>query len=241
MKKFFRGLNVVFMFGFFGLGALFIRYFIFPFQKTKLENYHTLQKSWKFFIWLISKTGVMNLTVENIEKIKNIKNSIIVSTHPSFIDIVILMSIIPDSTCFVAPKLAKNPFFKGMVTLLFILDTKEPDIWLNNSIKKLDEGLNIIIFPMGSRHKANEHLKIRRGAALIAQKSGKNIVALDIKTDTDFLQAKQPIYEAGIKPVEYNISYLEEINTKEMLEKYPDTVTFKTEVTKKITKILYKL
>ncbi len=227
------------MFGIFGIGALYIRYFIFPFQKTRLENYHTLQKSWQFFIWLIEKTGVINLTVKDIEKIRSIKNSIIVSNHPSFIDIVILMSIIPNSTCFVAQKLAKNPFFKGMVKLLFILDTEFIDEWLNDSIQKLNDGLNIIIFPMGSRHKLTEQPKIRKGAALIAQKSGKDIVVLDIQNDTEFLPSHQPIYEAGIKPVEYVISYKETINTKEILEKYPDEVTFKTELTKIITKSLY--
>ena len=239
MKKYLRGFGVVFLFAFFGVGALFIRYCIFPFQKTKAENYQTLQKSWQFFIWLISKTGVVNVTVEDLEKIKNIKNSIIVSTHPSFIDIVILMSIIPYSTCFVAPKLAKNPFFRGMVELLFILDTNSIDEWLNNSLEKLNEGLNLIIFPMGIRHDRNEFPKIRRGTSLIALKSKKNIIALDIQSDTKFLQAHQPIYEAGEKTVEYTIKYLTEINTEEFLEKYPDEVTFKTELTKKITKTLY--
>lgn len=232
-------MTVVFMFAFFGLGALFIRYLIFPFQKTKIENYETLQKSWAWFIWLLEKFDVIDLNVNNPEKIKNIKQSIIVSTHPSYIDIVILMSIIPHSTCFVAPKLAKNPFFKGMVNLLFILDTESIDCWLNESCKKLDEGLNVIIFPMGGRHDNNEHPKIRRGAALIAQKSGKNISVLSLKTDSRFLQGHQPIYDAGKKAVKYDLDYIDEINVKEFLEKYPDEVTFKTEVTKMITKTLY--
>ena len=239
MIRFKRGMTVVFLFAFFGLGALYIRYLIFPFQKTRMQNYETLQKSWRWFIGLLEKLDVINLNINNLEKIKNIKNSIIVSTHPSFIDIVILMSLIPHSTCFVAPKLAKNPFFKGMVNLLFILDVESIECWLNESCKKLDEGLNVIIFPMGGRHDNNEHPKIRRGAALIAQKSRKNIVALNLKTDSRFLQGHQPIYDAGEKTVQYFLDYTDEINTEEFLEKYPDTVTFKTEVTKKITKTLY--
>ncbi len=240
MTKFFRGISVVILFGFFGISALVIRYLVFPFQKSRLENYKTLHKSWCFYVWLIKKLKIINLNVNNLEKIKNIKNSIIVSTHPSFIDILILMSIIPYSTCFVAQKLAKNPFFKGMVELLFILDSNNIDEWLKNSCQKLDEGLNLVIFPMGRRHDQIEFPKIRRGTALIAQKSKKNIVALDIKTDSKFLQINQPIYEAGNKPVEYVIDYLCDINTEEFLEKYEDEVTFKTELTKKIAKILYK-
>lgn len=241
MIKLIRSITIISLFAFFGFGALFIRYFIFPFQKTVTEKHKTIQKSWQFFIWLIKKLHMIKLEIDNLEKISNIKNSIIVSTHPSFIDIVILMSIIPNSTCFVAKKLARNPFFKGIVDLLFILEVQSIDEWLNNTCKKLDSGLNVIIFPMGLRHKKIETPKIRRGTALIAQKSQKNIVMINLETNFDFLQTNQPIYEAGNKPVIYTVEYLGEINTKEILNKYPDEVTFKTIITKEISSTLYKI
>ena len=241
MIKIIRGTAVVLLFVFFGLGALFLRYCIFPFQKTKMKNYETLQKSWQFFVRLVIKLKLIELKVDNIEKISTIKNSIVVSTHPSFIDIVILMSIIPHSTCFVGERLARNPFFKGMVELLFILDAKSIDEWLEKTCQKLDDGLNVIIFPMGIRHKKNETPKIRRGTALIAQKSNKNIVMLDLNTSFDFLQINQPIYEAGNKPVVYNLNYIGQINTNEFVDKYKDDVTFKTQITKQIARSLYKL
>ncbi|MCR5261975.1 MAG: 1-acyl-sn-glycerol-3-phosphate acyltransferase [Candidatus Gastranaerophilales bacterium] len=228
------------MFVIFGFGALVIRYCIFPFKKTIIEKYETLQKSWQFFLWLMQKTKLIRLDIQNLEKIKNIKNSIIVSTHPSFIDIVILMSIIPHSTCFVAAKLARNPFLRGIVNLLFILDVESIDEWLNKTCEKADMGFNIIIFPMGSRHRKNETPKIRRGTALIAEKTKQDIVLLHMETSFDFLQIGQPFYEAGKETVLYKLDYLGEINTKEYLEEYEDRVTFKTKLIKKITEILYQ-
>lgn len=240
MIKFIRGLTVVFLFVLFGCGALFIRYIIFPFQHSKIKNYETLQKSWQFFIWLLKTLKIIELKIETLEQIKNIKNSIVVSTHPSFIDIVILMSIIPHSTCFVAEKLTRNPFFKGMVNLLFIIEVPTIDEWLDSACDKLQNGLNVIIFPMGTRHRKNETPKIRRGTALIAQKSRKNVVMLNIETSFDFLQINQPIYEAGNKPVLYNIEYSGQIDVNSLLEKYPDNVTFNTEITRQISAVLYK-
>ena len=241
MIRLLRSITVIFLFALFGCGALFIRYVIFPLQNSEIKKYETLQKSWKFFIWLLKKLKIIRLESNSLEQIKNIKNSIIVSTHPSFIDIVILMSIIPHSTCFVAEKLARNPFFKGMVKLLFIVEVPAIEEWLDKTCEKLENGLNVIIFPMGTRHRKNEYPKIRRGTALIAQKSHKNIVMLNIETDFDFLQIHQPIYEAGTKAVTYNLEYLEEIDTDKFLEKFPDEVTFKKEVTKLISTTLYKI
>lgn len=240
MIKCLRSCAIVFLFAFFGIGALILRYCIFPFQKSVIENRKALEKSWKFFVKLLIKTGIINIEVSSLEKIRSIKNSIIVSTHPSFIDILILMSIIPNSTCFVAEKLAKNPFFRGIVDLLFILETKSIECWLDASCNKLNEGLNLIIFPMGIRHKKNEHPKIRRGTALIAQKSKKNIVLLHLETDFDFLQINQPIYEGGNHTVTYSLDYLGEIDVEKQLEQCPDEVAFKTAVTKEISDILYK-
>lgn len=240
MIKFFRSFFVVFIFGLFGLGALFLRYCIFPFQKDKNSSYKSLQKTWNFLIYIIQKTGIINIKTDDFEKIKNIKNSIIVSTHPSFIDIVILMSIIPNSTCFVAEKLAHNPFLKGIVKYLFIIEGQSQEKWLSESCQKLHEGFNVIIFPMGRRHKRNETPRIRRGAALLAQKSKKNIVLLNIETSCDFLQGNQPIYDTGDKSVVYTLEYIGQIDTNDYLNKFLDEVTFKTEITKQLTKFLYK-
>ena len=236
-----RGAIVVWLFVVFGLGALFIRYLILPFAKNKMKKYEILQKSWQFFIWIMKATRIIEVHSSNMERVKSIKNSIIVSTHPSFIDIVILMSLIPHSTCFVAQKLTRNPFFNGMVELLFIPDGEDTNKWLLDSQEKINEGLNIIIFPMGTRHDNHEQPKIRRGTAQIAHITKKNIAVLHIETSDRFLQSKQAIYDAGDKPIEFKIEYLGEINTSEYIEKYEDEVAFKTEMTKQIRKCLYKM
>ena len=231
--KFIRGLNVILCFALFGIGALFVRYFIYTIINLRVKNNrkifysNTINKLWYFFIKLLEYLKIIKLNIEDINKLKSIRNSIILSTHPSFIDIVILMG-----------KLAHNIFFKGIVNLLFIREGEYD--WLEKSLQVLDSGFNIIIFPMGTRHKKNEYPRIRRGASLIANKSGCKLAFIKIETSTNFLQINQPIYDAGTEPVEYNIRYIGEINTTEYLKKYSDEVTFKTELTKTIADNLYK-
>ena len=240
MIKVLRSIASVMLFILFGIGALFIRYCVFPLYSNKLDNYELLQKSWFFFINLLEKLKILKLEITDIDKIRNIKNSIIVSTHPSFLDIVILMSIIPHSTCFVAERLANNPFLKGIVKLLFILEGQSVEDMLKETCSKFEKNLNVIIFPMGIRHRKNESPKIRRGTALIAHKTGRNIVMLKLETSFDFLQINQPFYDVGSEPVIYSLNYLGEIVTEDYLKQFLDEVTFRTEITKQIKKTLYK-
>ena len=237
--EFYRGFLTLFAIALIAVGALFITYFIFPFNKTKADKYKTLQKSWELYISILYGLRIMNIKSDDIEKIKNIKNSIIVSTHPSLLDIVILMSIIPNSTCFVAEKLARNPFFKGIIKQLFIVEGQPLEQWVDDACNKLNNGLNIIIFPMGGRHYKYEQPRIHRGASYLAYKSKKDIVVLKIESSYEFLQKHRPAYYADNKTVEYTIKYIDVFNTKEYLEQNTDEVTVKTNITKYISQKLY--
>lgn len=250
--KFLRGVIVISSFTFFGVAALFFRYITLPVKKfiwsyqqnnenksLKIRYSEVLQRSWQGFLNFLINVRILKLEIDDIERLKNIKNSIIVSTHPSFIDILILISIIPHSTCFVAERLANNIFLKGIVNLLFIIEGQTQSAWLEESKSMIDEGFNLIIFPMGIRHRKNERPKIRRGTALLAQKTKKDIVMINMSTSYDFLQIHQPIYEAGIEPVVYILEYKGTIPINEFIEKYPDEVTCRTELSKYITKNLY--
>lgn len=61
----------------------------------------------------------------------------------------------------------------------------------------LDMGFNLIVFPTGSRHRKNEHPKIKKGAATIALNANKDITPIEITSSEDFLFIHQPFYAAG--------------------------------------------
>ena len=66
-----------------------------------------------------------------------------------------------------------------------------------------------------------------------------NIIALKYYTDYDFLFINQPIYEAGDKPVTYELSYVKEIDVLKELQKSDDEILVKKNITKLITSALY--
>lgn len=246
MIKFIRCTILAYIFAVFGLGSLIMGLIVFPIIKfiykdessVLIHQSMAIERSWDFFLkkFLIG-LGTIKVNVKDIARLKNIKNSIIVATHPSYIDVLIILSMIPRTTCFVAPRIINNKFFRNIVKSMFIVSGKEPEEIAKDAKKMLDNGFNILIFPTGTRHSATSHPKIKKGASYIALSTKTNIETLKMTTTAPFLGVGQPFYDATEKPVEYDIEALETINIKDYLDK--DEVLAKKELTKKIEEILY--
>lgn len=237
-----RAIIVLSSFLFFYIGAAIISFVVFPlierFTKDKRTKYaKVVYHSWRGFVRYLAKVGVLKLNVENVEQLNNIKNKIIVSTHPSYIDILILMSLIPKSTCFVKEGLAHDFVMKNIIDKIFIPSGLELDEMQRITKDYLDDGFNVVVFPSGIRHRRNEYPKIKKGTALIAMNANKDIIPIEMFTDYDFLQIGQSVLDVGDKPVTYTIRQLDEIQIKDYITY--DEVNSRKNITKAISDSLY--
>ncbi len=235
--KYIRSILAVFCFFIFGIGAVILNFLLFPFIKNNKELCSDIiHNTWRFFVNLMMFLKLFRLDVKNLEKIEN---KVIVSTHPSFIDIVILIALIPRSTCFVKKELAHNPILKNLVTSIFITNEVELDELKSESKKMLDRGFNVIIFPSGIRHRRDEFPKIRKGASLVALNAGKNIVPIKMFSDRDFLFINQPFYAVSDRCVNFEIEQMREINIADFIGE--SEIITKQRLTNKIEDELYGL
>lgn len=235
--KYIRSILAVFCFFIFGIGAVILNFLLFPFIKNNKELCSDIiHNTWRFFVNLMMFLKLFRLDVKNLEKIEN---KVIVSTHPSFIDIVILIALIPRSTCFVKKELAHNPILKNLVTSIFITNEVELDELKSESKKMLDRGFNVIIFPSGIRHRRDEFPKIRKGASLVALNAGKNIVPIKMFSDRDFLFINQPFYAVSDRCVNFEIEQMREINIADFIGE--SEIIAKQRLTHKIEEELYGL
>ena len=235
--KYIRSILAVFCFFIFGIGAVILNFLLFPFIKNNKELCSDIiHYTWKFFVNLMMWLKLFRL---DIKKLGKIKNKVIVSTHPSFIDIVILIALIPRSTCFVKKELAHNPILKNLVTSIFITNEVELEELKSESKKMLDRGFNVIIFPSGIRHRRDEFPKIRKGASLVALNAGKNIVPVRMFSDRDFLFINQPFYAVSDRCVNLEIEQMREINIADFIGE--SEIITKQRLTNKIEDELYGL
>ncbi len=235
--KYIRSLIAIFCFGVFGIGSVILNFLLFPFIKHNKELCSdVIHYVWKFFLYFMMFFGLFRLDIQNLNKIEN---KVIAATHPSFIDIVMLIGLIPRTTCVVKQELAHNPILKHIIGSIFITNDVDIEELKKDSKEMLDKGFNFVVFPAGRRHRRNEHLKIKKGASLIALNACKNIIPVQISNDRDFLYIHEPFYSVSDRCVTFTIKEMPEINIQDFAG-YTE-IAAKHKITKKIEEELYKI
>jgi 1-acyl-sn-glycerol-3-phosphate acyltransferase len=175
LNHFWRVLATGLCFAFFGLGGVFLTLFIFPLQtlcirdteKKKQKARKTVHYTFKFFIGLMALTGIFRFDLAQAKKLAKKRGQLVLANHPSLIDVVVLISIIPNADCVVKAHLFKNPFLRGVVKNTGYISNADPEGLLVDCKKSLALGNNVIVFPEGTRTTVGKPLKFQRGAANI--------------------------------------------------------------------------
>ena len=159
----------------FGLGAVLLAIFVFPFIRLftlHKKDFGIIARAYvshTFRVFLgnldICKTSL--LKVEDKQAFRNIHSKIIIANHPSLLDFVYIMSLVPNSTCIVRGGLTHTPL-RWVIKQAYITNTTDFNDVLVECKKLTDKGCNVIIFPEGTRSPRIGRNNYKKGAARIA-------------------------------------------------------------------------
>lgn len=175
----------IFVFIFFGLGAIFLSIFVLPVERLifhpvsrfKQVGRRTISGSHRLVIWLCKVLGVVKISGE-IDASK-LGGKIIAPNHPSLLDVVILFAYIPGANCIVRSALMKSVV--GVIVKDLYIPNNEDFEQLQAECKEsLSNGDTLIIFPEGTRTRPGKPITLKRGIAFISLFSGAPIVPVFI-------------------------------------------------------------
>ena len=186
----------------FGIGAIILGLFVFPF--IRLFTLHKkdfgiiarayVSHTFRVFLGNLNLCKTSVLKVEDKQAFRNIHSKVIIANHPSLLDFVYIMSLVPNSTCIVRGSLTKTPL-RGVIKQAYITNTTEFDDVLVECKKLTDKGCNVIIFPEGTRSPRIGRNNYKKGAARIALYCGCDVLPLFIGgSDKYGLGKKDPLW-----------------------------------------------
>ncbi|MCB1582396.1 MAG: lysophospholipid acyltransferase family protein [Marinicella sp.] len=147
-----------------------------------------------FFAWFMKILGIYSIEIHHRERLKQ-QGMLIIANHPTLIDVVLLLSLLRQSDCVVKSKLTQNVATKGPLLAAGYIENNSPEQLLESCVVGLKDQRNLLIFPEGTRTRNLNRLSFKRGASLIALKSGRPIVPITIKCIPRMLAKGQKWYK----------------------------------------------
>jgi 1-acyl-sn-glycerol-3-phosphate acyltransferase len=177
-----------FSFFVFGLGTLVLVFPVIPVMtllfhpRERFQRYARRLVSFSFrgFIAMMRFLQVVVLETDDRQTFKNLKSKIVVANHPSLLDVVMLISLIPNADVIVRGNLVENIIVSGVVRRLYILNSLDFDTLAAACADSLSRGNSLVIFPEGTRTPRSGQMRLKKGAARISLLSGADIVAVYI-------------------------------------------------------------
>lgn len=186
------------------------------------------------------KDSGAKINIYGIENLPKDDSFLIVSNHQSNFDILLLLSALPVPKAFVAKvELEHFPFVSQWMKRIHCLfmnrdDIKQSAQTIVDGIKQLKSGINMVIFPEGTRSKTGELGEFKAGSFKLATKSKKLLVPVTIDGTRKIMEANN----YRIKNETVNLYIHKPIDTtslsKEELAELPENV--KATINSKLTK-----
>ena len=208
----------------FGFGALFLSLIVFPLiqivsgPKKSIRARWVVSKVFGIFLWLMQTTGVMRLEVIGADKLRNCRNVLVLANHPTLIDVIALISLMPNASCVVKQALWRNPFMWGVVRAANYISNTEPDALVQDCAADIKTGQPLLIFPEGTRTVPGQALKFRRGAAYIALNSDVPILPVLISCVPPTLAKGDKWYKIPDKQAHLLIEVKDVVRVSQLLE-----------------------
>jgi 1-acyl-sn-glycerol-3-phosphate acyltransferase len=193
-------------FAVFGIGGLLLRVLIFPALqwcvrdplRQRLISRSSVQRSFVVFIKLIRRLGLLTWEAHGCERLQR-NGLLVLANHPTLIDVVFLVSLLPNTNCVVKSVAARNPFFRGPVRACGYIANDDSSDLIDDCVAAVRAGDNLIIFPEGTRSVPGQPLHLQRGAARIAVRGGINITPVRIDCTPPTLTKGQKWYHVPLR------------------------------------------
>ncbi|SAK58356.1 phospholipid/glycerol acyltransferase [Caballeronia catudaia] len=135
---------------------------------------------------VLVRVGVMKLDVHGARALRRgtQRAAIVVANHPTWLDVMVLLSLTPRACCVVKSAHWSNPFFWGVMRAAEYVSNADPVALVEAGARQLARGYTMIIFPEGTRSPASNRLHaFSRGFAHMALQSGAPILPVLMDCD----------------------------------------------------------
>jgi 1-acyl-sn-glycerol-3-phosphate acyltransferase len=167
---------------------------------------------------MMEALGLIEVHWIGAERLAGAGPRLIVANHPSLIDVVLIISQLPQADCIIASEHAQNRWMRGSVQAADYITNDSGVAVVFECARRLREGRNLVIFPEGTRSPESGLGRFQRGAAHIALATGLDMLPIEISVEPRMLMKGQSWYHVPPRAGRYTLRVGEPLILKEHLD-----------------------
>ena len=171
----------------------------------------------RFFIGLMNFVKVLSYELHGVERLQR-PGLLILANHPSLIDVIFIISLIPQAGCVVKSALVRNPFTRAPVKASGYITNDTGLGLVEDCGRALSGGETLVIFPEGTRTPLSGEVSLQRGAANVAIRCRKPVTPVVITANPRGLAKGQKWYRVPPKRMHFVIRVHDDLQVDRFLE-----------------------
>ena len=211
-------------FAMFGVCGVLFSVLVFPLawlwpHRASRQRAVTTVIHWFFraLVALLRRVGVMELEVSGSDALRAGAPAVVVANHPTYLDVMVLLSLTPRACCVVKNAHWSNPCFWGIVRAAEYVSNADPADLIEAGVRQLAAGYTMIIFPEGRRSPAPNRLHaFSRGFAHMALKAGAPILPVLMDCDPPAFTKQMRWYDVPARAFRMRVSVLEPLGVEQL-------------------------
>ena len=214
-----KGLALLFIF--FGGGVLAVvimpaSRLIFGASADRTQRF--IHRAFGLYLRVLVICGMIRLDIYGAEKLQSSNGHIVIANHPSLLDVVILMSLIPKTQCIVKHQLWDHRFLGALMRNAGYISNDLPAEKMIEVCKSsMNNGKILILFPEGTRTKPGEPPHFQRGFANIALLTSAKIQPVVIHCQPPTLYKGEPWWHITEQIPHFRVYINEFLDTNDYL------------------------
>ena len=226
----FRFVGTALCFGLFGLGGLLFRFPIAPILNLDADTDRRhrrarllVQRWFAVFVGIMRGLRLIRIEVIHPERL-NRPGLLVTANHPSLIDVVCLMSLIPYGTTVVKDALTRNPFTAAPIRASGYTSNAAGIEALEKVSGDLELGASMVIFPEGTRTPVDlpegEYPRMHRGVAALAFETNRPLTPVRITASPRWLTKDRGWWHLPPRAMTLTFEILEDIPVEPLADLY---------------------
>jgi 1-acyl-sn-glycerol-3-phosphate acyltransferase len=207
-------------FAVFGVGALLITLTLFPalhllsFDRRRANQrcQRVVHLAFKSFIWMMKSLGILTYEIIGAENLRSENGTLIIANHPTLLDVVFIISLLPNIVCVVKKAAWSNPFLAGVMWSTGYIQNDEPMRLIANCVQCIEQGNNLLIFPEATRTVPCQPMRLKRGAASVIVESQSFFTPLIITCKPSTLSKAEKWFNIPSRKMHFKITVGDKID-----------------------------